>query len=365
MRWARLVLVLLMVVNVWYRAYLRAGRPRGDRDRPLAPDHRRQRAARLRRGGVRLHGSSGAAGGCPLPRPDRVQAAARLLDLHAGRRSRGVQRAGDPDHVDPVRPRDDRDGLVDRASAGWPGRGLPGGRAVRPPEHRSLPVRQRLESRAFHQLVRGPLAGDDRPRLGPRRPALDARRRRLPGRGRAGQAGRAGACARVRAGADPPGVAERRPLSKARAARRPGVRAGHLGHRGGRDDDRRGPRRRSSRPTRTSSSRPGRWRRTRCRRRTPRRGRSDGSRATPIPRGRFPGRSVPPNTWSGGAPGAGRSGWRRCRPWPTCSSVPAATPGAAWSPAGPSPPGSRSACRASTGSTITSCRSRAWRSPSR
>ncbi len=83
------------------------------------------------------------------------------------------------------------------------------------------------------------------------------------------------------------------------------------------------------RPTRTSSSRRWPWRRTRCPSRTPHRRRSAGSRATPILRGSCPGRSARPTTVSGGGPGAGRSGWRRYRRWPTWPSAPGAMRGAA------------------------------------
>ena len=121
-----------------------SGRPRSTRGvrgdvYPFGGD----RAPRLRRVGVCLHGPTDAPRRRPLSRPHREQAPARLLALCPRRQGGRDERIDHSNHGDPLRPGDDRPGLVDRPAARRPRRGLPGGGGVRGRRHRPVPVRQR------------------------------------------------------------------------------------------------------------------------------------------------------------------------------------------------------------------------------
>ena len=57
-------------------------------------------------------------------------------------------------HADPIRPGDDRAGMVDRAAPGWSGSRRAWPRGSSSSQHGSLPLRQRRQPRALHQLLR-------------------------------------------------------------------------------------------------------------------------------------------------------------------------------------------------------------------
>ena len=73
---------------------------------------------------------------------------------------------------------------------GGPGSACLAGGALRDPEHRPVPVRQRRQPRAFHQLFRGRFARALDSWMGSRRPMVARGFGRLSGCGHAGQAGR-------------------------------------------------------------------------------------------------------------------------------------------------------------------------------
>ena len=243
-----IVLVVLMVLDVWYRAHTFGPDIRAATGiEPLAADRRRRASPwTATRRPTPTWDIASSAGDVLYRDLTEIQAAAGLLDLHDGRRHRRVQRAGDPAHGDPVRAGDDRRGLVDRPAAGRPGRGLPGGRSVRPAEHRPVPVRQRVEHGALHQPVRDALPRDVDPGAGTgttgggssRRAFASARR---PWSSRSRWPTRSSSSRRCSCG---PGPATRGPATRrAGSPRRPGIRPGRVGHRGDRGDDRRRPRR--------------------------------------------------------------------------------------------------------------------------
>ena len=185
------------------RPHPRPDRPRHAGLRPLSGSERRGRAARLRRGGLRLHRPEARPGRRHVPGRFREQAAARLLALHPGRAHRRRERVDPPAHADPLRPGHDRPGLVARPPAPRAGRGVPGGLPLCAPEHRPLPLWQRGEHGAFHQPVRRRIAGGDGPGRFESRSTLAGAGRGVGGAGEPGQAGRGAAWAglRGRAGA--------------------------------------------------------------------------------------------------------------------------------------------------------------------
>ena len=125
------------------RPHLRADRPRPARMGPLAGRRGRGRAARLRRGGLRLHGASHAPRRRPVSRPERAQAPRRILALHPGRRARRGHGDDDPGRADPPGARHHRPHLVARAPAPRTRGRVPGGPDLRGRQHRPVSLRQR------------------------------------------------------------------------------------------------------------------------------------------------------------------------------------------------------------------------------